>query len=209
MPKFKIIFIENDTTLQKNFLNTFDEDFEIVIADFLEDENEMVEYLLKLGANGFVIDYLFSDTMPKIKYNGLDLYEKISKKMYNFPVIIFTGNEDTIADSLDNPYLIVEKSYLNKPEIFAKKLHKIISEHASKLQEAEQRITQLKRKKEDGFTLTLSEQDDLIKYDNFLEKATIGYNIVPESFKTSDVGTKLDALLKKTDELLAFKKAKP
>lgn len=206
MSKPIIALVENEDDIKNDFQATFDDQFEVIPCDIKTSLDEMIEYLLEMKVDAYVLDYLLNDNNPNIHYKGTDLYEAISDAKYKIPMIILTGHEEDIADAIDDPYFIISKDYMNKPDIFARKLNKVILEYKESIEYSVSKIKEITAKKASNEALTLKDEEELIKCDRYLERVHCDYNVIPDSFKASSVGSKLDRLLEITEKLIDIKK---
>lgn len=199
--KPKIVYVDNEIDNVHNFQGTFDDSFDVIPAKIQKTLDEMVDYLIQLNADGYVIDYLFSDTMPDIKYTGAELYNQLRDLKCELPVIILTGQEDKMQHTIYDPYHIISKDGLQEPTQFEKKLLQFVTDHKNKVEKANKRLKELIAKKQ-KVKLNLSEEEELINLDTFIEKVTFQKGLVPEALKKNDVTERLDKMLAQTAEIL-------
>ena len=199
--KPKIVLVDNELENIRNFQGAFDDLFDIVAAEIKNDLKEMGEYLLNINADGYVLDYKLTDTLPEVRYNGAELYNFIHESKHEIPLIILTGQEDKMTQTIYDPYHIVSKSELDNAKQFGKKLLQLVMDYKNKYSDADKRLKELVEKKSNS-RLSLKEYEELVDLDSYLDQVIYKRSVVPASVKKSDVSERLDVMLEKTDYIL-------
>ena len=199
--KPKVVIVDNEIDNVHNFQGAFDDVFDVIPAEIKDDFDEMVDYLLSLNADGYVFDYRFTDTMPKIKYTGAELYNRIVDSKHEIPVIVLTGQEDKMQHKIYDPYHIVSKESLDNIEQFKGKLLQLVSDYKSLVDLRSKRLKELVAKKQKG-GLEMNEEVELIELDTYLDKVIYKKDVVPEELKKSQIDGRLDKLIENTQKIL-------
>jgi DNA-binding NtrC family response regulator len=159
---YTVGFIDEDYTEIKKIDRKLRDYFKIVSYEIPEglDLNQLIKKVYESKIDILLIDYTMEHYLS---YNGDKIAREFEKIKPNFPIIIFTNNENDAFPQVDNPTIIFDKSLLNTPtqkEKFIQTLKKLADNYYRKIEEKRALINQLIEKREtEG--LNSKEKNDL------------------------------------------------
>lgn len=211
--KYKILFIDEEESQQVLFLDYMESAADKVEVKCLfpkKTEDEMIQAIDDERPDAIVIDHKLNEMKIDIKYNVsfngteiANLYQKIHPE---FPLFIMTAYDDDAISVSKDVNVVYRKSILHSsPEEervgFSIRIVEQISKYKKRLQDSQRELTELLQKREKN-GLTLTEQDELVRLDSFLEKSLDSYTSLPDDLKTSQSLLILSDLIEKVDKVL-------
>jgi DNA-binding NarL/FixJ family response regulator len=214
---YKILFIDEEQETFDDFLDYVElsstKDIIKVQTQFpLENLDEMVELILKINPDAIVTDFRLNEMKTDIKYNvpynGVELVQDLLKIRTSFPCFVLTAYDDLAVSESDDVNKVYIKNILhnNKEESKAKAkfLDRVIYQiehYKSKINNAEKELIELIELRKSG-KANISDEERIIKLDNFLENIIDSQHAVPPEFKTLSNEDRLNKLLSTVDEIL-------
>jgi len=210
MTDYRIIYVDEtlkdaETFQRFNHRNNFFR--EIIHLYPCPELGELIQQILDQNGHALVVDYRLSEEAPEIHYNGEDVVKNFLENRPNFPVFILTAYEEAVIEESNNAVIVNDKGDIwNNDVRFLKRIKRQIENYRNEIDRAEKRLLELIKCRQEG-TLNISEEQELIELDSFLERSLDAYHAIPEDAKKISNAEKLNELLNKADLLLeALKK---
>ncbi|WP_437371252.1 hypothetical protein [Maribacter litoralis] len=175
--------------------------FEVIVIKPKEDINETVEEILASSVDAIVSDFKLSEEAPQIHYNGSDIINAVLRIRDNFPVFILTSFEQDAEDKGSDVNIVYEKVDVQESSKFFDKVVHQIKKHKSKIESAELRILELKKRQKDN-PLTMSEEQELIDLDSLVSNSLDKRGFIQNDIKVSSNTDRLQALINKADDII-------
>lgn len=214
---YRIVFVDEQTDDIDAFKDYVEEKntkepFEVIAEYPTPELDEMIDLIFSHNPDAIVVDYMLNENKETIKYNvpynGVELIENILDIREAFPCFVMTSFDDDAINEIEDVNKIYIKGILHKSEAemnakasFLERVQSQINHYRGKIDNAEQRLLELLEKRKQG-TATIDEEDDIIRLDQFLEKALDKRAAIPEDYKTLSNTKKLDSILTTMNELL-------
>ncbi|EKD86162.1 MAG: hypothetical protein ACD_37C00436G0002 [uncultured bacterium] len=208
MPEYRVLYIDEDKTENHQFERSFVNDFLVETVDF----DEITFEALSSRTEERDFDYLVVDFHLNEKSNcgfdGDSVIKDFLSKFPHFPAILLTNHDERAIESvegLDVEKIRSKKEYINDEfkEAFIKRIKAKVDEYRRQNTEAQDRIQELINKKTSGQELTAEEEVEVIHLDTFLDEALDGNSReIPEEMKLMTNTSRLETLLRKTDNLI-------
>jgi hypothetical protein len=156
----------------------------------------------------FRLNEMKTDIKYNVPYNGVELVQDLLKIRTSFPCFVLTAYDDLAVSESDDVNKVYIKNILhnNKEESKAKAkfLDRVIYQiehYKSKINNAEKELIELIELRKSG-KANISDEERIIKLDNFLENIIDSQHAVPPEFKTLSNEDRLNKLLSTVDEIL-------
>ncbi len=207
---YKIIFIdevEADIRRFQRYVHQKDTDkqFEVIGQIPLENIDEFIDNMMSDNIDAIISDFQLSEYMPKIRYNGVELIEKILKQREKFPCFVMTSHDDQAVATSADVNIVYIKALMNKENnvkiTFLERVKKQIDHYKAGISNAQNEFNRILEKSESDF-LTASEEARLEELDSFLEKALNQESKIPPQLKRKSTLKDLHKLIDNTDDLL-------
>lgn len=206
--KFKIGYIDEETTWISTFQRNLSEDFEVVIFP-LHDDTTLEGLVAKVEAEALdclVVDYELRES-SLVTFNGDDIINKVRETNPAFPVLIITGHEeDEVITVVEDTDIVRNKSELaERTELFIHRLKGKILWYKKKLRDINEEIQTLATKKID-IGLSLEEEEVLNDLYYQLDKINPSEKVLPGVMYEQKNISQLSDLIKETQEILSILK---
>ena len=209
---YRISFIEDDEGVKNDIIACLEDDFEIVdiplyegdvpIYSDLDDLKDLVKNIFNSRLDAIIIDYSLRDKSYDIKFDGAELVEEIKDMMPEFPIFVLSAREKDAESYFSDVNLVyIKEEYLDSPDKLRRRIKQQIGNYREKISNAEKRLKELLKKQEDE-ELTLNEEEEIIKLDDFLESTQLRSTKVPLSLKKTTDIEKLNKLIIDTEKLI-------
>lgn len=204
--KYRIGFLDESNQQRANFLNAFEDKFDVEIIDKLDDiqsVGNLRNYVNEAQLDALVVDFLLSDT-GVLPYDGNEVVAEMAKNKKYFPVIILTGKEsDAIAKTEDvfvvnGKHLIEEDAQLST---FKTKLAQSIFNYYKKVNAVEEEAALLECKQKD-FALSPDEENRLVELHIELQAIDPESHPLPSTLLQTDVVRQLAELVQNSRKIL-------
>ncbi|WP_296385364.1 hypothetical protein [Winogradskyella sp.] len=175
--------------------------FEVIVIKPNDDINETVKEILASSVDAIVSDFKLSEEAPTVHYNGSDIIKAILDIREDFPVFILTSFEQDAEDKGSDVNIVYEKVDVQESSKFFDKVILQIKKHKAKIESAEIRILDLKKKQEED-SLTMSEEQELLDLDSLVSKSLDKRGYIKEDIRISSNTDRLQELIKKADDII-------
>ena len=152
-------------------------------------------------AKAVIADYDLSEQDPTIHYTGAEVIRGVLKEREYFPVFILTSYEDDAITAGDDVNIVYEKGENARDEKFIERIKLQIEKYDHRVNQAQERLIQLLELRNER-ALTVTEEEETITLDSFLERSLNKPSQIPDELKTLSNKMQLAELLSKVDELL-------
>lgn len=204
MDRYRIAYVDERADERDEFERYAAEDFDIELIEPLEDIDELVEELLSLGVDAIVTDYNLFEYNKKIKYDGVDLVDKIQEIREGFPCFVLTSYDEEAAQQSDDVNRVYVKEVLNDNGgklSFKERIRIQIKHYHNKIERAKEEHAHLSDLNDQG-KLDASAEQRLIELDDFIENCLNKKAATPSTFKETQNIAKLSKLIDSTKELM-------
>lgn len=214
---YKVLFIDeqqDDIDTFKDYVEKTNttESIEVISEYPLATLEEMVQHIFKLNPDAVISDFMLNEYKDEVTYNvpynGVELVNEVLAIRKGFPCFVMTSFDDTAIKESDDVNIVYIKDILHKPEKdtgakanFLERVEKQIQRYKTRIQEAETKLTELIQLKKEG-SATLSQEQEIIDLDHFLEMAVDNRNVIPIEYKSLSNISRLEAIINKVDSLL-------
>jgi len=214
---YKILFIDEQKGDIDDFLDYVEEsntkeNFTVETEYPLEDIDEMMDLIIKHNPDAIVTDFMLNEYKENIQYNvpynGVQLVKSFTSIRDGFPCFVMTSFDDNAVKESEDVNIVYIKDILHGSEAktqakasFLVRVEAQILHYKSKIQQAENELLRLLKLRNER-KATMSEENELIRWDNFLETSIDKKSSIPEEYKTLSNTSKLEEMLSKVDQLL-------
>jgi hypothetical protein len=213
---YRILFIDEEQAAFDEFNNYIDDNqtekkFELITQPPLESLDKMLHSIFKINPDVLITDFILNEYRELVQYNvpydGVELIYKFLSIREGFPCFVMTSYDDTaINKSNDVNIVYVKNIFHNEKQSgvkanFLKRLELQIEHYKHRIDGAEEELLKLISLRIDG-KATIHDEENIIRLDNFLEKAIDRRSSIPENFKLPSNSKRLEQILLKADELL-------
>jgi ribosomal protein S18 len=200
--KYTIGYIdENDEDVilfEQQFSDYFD--IKVLRIDSSTTLEDVISWIYSTHLDLIVVDYNLKENLS-IDFYGNEILETLNRQRLNFPMYMFTSYEEEAISKSDEfiDDLIFDKQLVSKNyEIMVTRIKNKIKKYKSELKQKEKRHRELSLKSE----LTITEEDELLRLDYFLEETANKYGTTPISLKETRSLKKLCELVEKADKII-------
>ena len=209
--KYTILYIDEDPSWIHQVYQYFKDDF--IVEKLLVDKNTSIENILEpikqSKIDCIVTDYLLDET-GEVDFNGNIIVDEIRKLKPFFPITMLTAHEPEAVDNTEDAHIIYDKDSLNeenKLKIIISKIKSGIESYYSKIENTENRITELVKKRNEG-KLIPKEEEELTKLFILFDELEPEGKGIPANLITTESITKLNEFVNQTKEILENLKKK-
>lgn len=202
---YKIIYIDDESTDIHRFERDMDGVFDVKTIQIVADTvlGELIESLTASTFDYLIVDFHLNDK-TNCGYNGDAILKGFLEKLPHFPAMLLTNfDESAIKTAKDLDVDKIHSKFSNEDEmrLFVTRVETKIEQYQSQKQNASSRLIELKQKASSA-ALTANEEEEALELDTFLEETLDAKS--PDLAKSilSSNGSRLDALLTKTDSLI-------
>jgi len=208
--KFKLGIIDEEKSEVEEFFRFFEEAFEPIEIELVNDKQEIIQNIIDAQVDAVVIDYKLMEH-SNLTFNGNELFKELNDKLYNFPAFIMTNYPPDARNHRIEPFRIVSKEFMqpekDKPKYkdgldLIASIQSLIKNYKDELIEKEERLLALINKRKRGGKLSDFEEEEMVELDTFLEKSINNRSRLPKKWKRPAEVSKLDELIKDTQELI-------
>lgn len=202
------MYIDDSSDDTNRLIRHLSSEFEIKTINL--EGHTIVSLMEILDAKDFdylIVDYTLNERL-NCGFNGDEILINFSKKFPHFPIMLLTNFDHRAIVSIED--IDTEKIH-NKKEYtddelkngFVKRIQGKVTDYKRKGEHAETRISELLLKRNSGTSLDITEEEELLKLDTFLDETLAGdATRIPDQVLEKTNETKLVALLEKTDALI-------
>lgn len=208
MENYTLMYIDDSSDDTNRLIRNLSSEFEIKTIDLTGHTlDSLMEILDAKDFDYLVVDYTLNERL-NCGFNGDEVLINFSKKFPHFPIMLLTNFDHRAIVSIKD--IDTEKIH-NKKEYtddelkngFIKRIQGKITDYKQKNEYAETRIAELIQKKTTGTPLDITEEEELLKLDTFLDETLAGdATRIPDQVLEGTNESKLVALLEKTDALI-------
>jgi len=206
---YRISFIEDDEAAKAEVRVHLEKEFEFVDIPLYKGKEPiykelkyLVEDIFNSKLDAIVIDFSFFDKAGDIKFDGAELTDAIQEKMLGFPVFVLSARPEAESSVSDVNLVYNKGEYYKNSKILNNRIKLQIGHYREKISDAEKRLKELLKKQEGKEELTLNEEEELIKLDDFLESTQLSSIKVPLTLKETSNIKKLNELIIDTQKLI-------
>lgn len=208
--KLRLGIIDEKEDDVKDFFRFFEEDFDPIEIELVNNKQEIVQNIIDTQVDAVVIDYKLME-YSSLTFNGDELLMELNDRVYNFPSFIMTNYPPDAQKQRIDPFRIIHKEFMQpepgKPKYeegrqLISKIQSLIKNYRDGLLEKEERLIALIKKKKVKGSLSDFEEEEMIELDTFLEKSINNRSRLPKKWKRPAEVSKLDELIKDTQELI-------
>jgi len=210
--RFKLGIIDEDESEVEEFFRFFEEVFEPIEIELVNDKQEIIQNIIDAQVDAVVIDYkLMEHGGSSLTFNGNELLQELNNRLYNFPAFIMTNYPPDARNHRIDPFRIISKEFMqpdeNDPKYkegqeLIKTIKALIQNYKDDLKEKEERLLDLIKKRKREGRLSDFEEEEMVELDTFLEKSIDMRSRLPKKWKRLGEISKLDELIKDTQELV-------
>jgi hypothetical protein len=210
--KFILGIIDEEKSEVEEFFRFFEEAFAPVEIELVNDKQDIIQNIIDEQVDAVVIDYkLMEHGCSPLTFNGNELLKELNDRLDNFPAFIMTNYPPDARKHRIDPFRIVSKEFMqpdkNKPQYekgqeLIKTIKALIKNYKDDLADKEERLLTLINKRKTGGILSDFEEEEMIELDTFLEKSINKKSRLPKKWKRPGEISKLDELIKDTQELI-------
>lgn len=205
--KYKIAYLDEDEGWINTFYQYFKTEFEILRfkVDINSSIEELLVQLISSNPDAIVTDYLL-EAEGNVSFNGNKIIEAIKQTRPHFPLIMLTAHQNQAISFTDDVHIIYSKDILDgenedELEIFKTKIKANISNYYKKINETNERVENLVKKR-NTHGLNINEEEELTKlYILFDELIPEGKDL-PANLIHRDSMSKLTEFVIQTKEIL-------
>ncbi len=170
-----------------DLLHFFENDFEVIIIELTENQDEIINSILEANLDAIAIDYKLMEHNTQIGLNGDVIYNSLIDRLYDFPAFILTSYvPDASKSNIKDEFRIIPKRWTKAGSIEGNELiDKIkfsITKYRNKINDDEKELLKLIEKKVKN-KLTGKGEERLIDLDTKLEKTIDKKNSIPKKWK--------------------------
>ena len=204
--KYKVGFLDESNQQRANFLNAFDDKFDIEIIDDLDSiqsVEELRNYVNEVQLDALVVDFLLSDT-GMLPYDGNDVVAEMAKNKKYFPVAILTGKESDAIAVTEDVFVVNGKKLIedqDRLETFKVKLSQAIVNYNKKVASIEEETATLENKQKEA-SLSPQEEERLARLHIELQAIDPDAHPLPSTLLQTDIVRQLAELVKNSREIL-------
>ena len=202
---YKVVYIDEVDADIRSFKRSMalraNEKFEIIAIKPREEISETIDEVFSAFPDAIVADFRLSEEAPQVHYNGSDVIKEILSIRENFPVFILTSFEEDAEDKGFDVNIIYEKVDVQESSKFFDKVILQIKKYKARIESAEIRILELRKKMLED-SLTSSEEQELMDLDSLVSKSLDKRGYIQEDLKISSNTDRLQALIKKADDII-------
>lgn len=215
--KYKILIVDENQEQIDDFATFFEtagvNDFEIVSLNALENDDELIDFVIDEEVNAVAFDYKLKENNSTFEKNG-DAYQNVLLSTFeNFPTFIITNNSADSKSMNTDPFKVIDKRiiYFNSEDeeqtLEAKELiNKIrlsIDKYQENLQSFEEEMYSLIEKQNKGEELDDTEIARMIDLDSKLENSISKRSGIPKDWKSPAGIDAINNLVNASQEILA------
>lgn len=204
--KYKLGFLDESDQQRANFLDAFEDQFDIEIIDDLEaiqSVNALRNYVNEAQLDALVVDFLLSDT-GMLPYDGNEVVAEMAKNKKYFPVAILTGKESDAIAKTEDVFVVNGKKLMQDADAlntFKAKLSQAIVNYYKKIDSVEEETAMLEKKQRET-VLSLQEENRLAELHIELQAIDPEANPLPSTLLQTDIVRQLAELVKNSREIL-------
>lgn len=209
--KYTILYIDEDPSWIQQVYQYFKDDF--IVEKFLVDKSSSIDNILKTISQSkidcIVTDYLLDET-GEVDFNGNIIVDEIRKIKPFYPITMLTAHETDAVDNTEDAHIIYDKDSLNeesKLKIIISKIKSSIESYHSKIENTENRIIELVKRRNEG-KLEPKEEEELTKLFILFDELEPEGKDIPANLITTESITKLNEFVNQTKEILEKLKKK-
>lgn len=203
--KYKVVYIDEVDSEIRSFKRSVklraNEKFDISVVKPKPTIESTVSKIINQFADAVVADFRLSEEAPEVHYNGSTIIEEILKIRKDFPVFILTSFEDDAIDKGFDVNIVYQKKDILSNSKFFDRVVNQIKKHRVKIKNAETRILELIKKREQK-QLSQQEEYELLELDQFIEERLDQRGLITKDLKTITNSKRLKSLLDKADKIL-------
>ncbi|MCY4298151.1 MAG: hypothetical protein OXC61_02490 [Flavobacteriaceae bacterium] len=203
--KYKVVYIDEVDREIRSFKRSVklraNEKFDISVVKPKPTIESTVSKIINQFADAVVADFRLSEEAPEVHYNGSTIIEEILKIRKDFPVFILTSFEDDAIDKGFDVNIVYQKKDILSNSKFFDRVVNQIKKHRVKIKNAETRILELIKKREQK-QLSQQEEYELLELDQFIEERLDQRGLITKDLKTITNSKRLKSLLDKADKIL-------
>ena len=174
--------------------------------------SEMIQYIASVNPDALIVDYQLNDEIKHLGYNvpytGTQLINEIQSIRENFPCFVLTSFDDRAISESEDVNMVYVKGILEADEqhslqaraTFIEKIEKQIEHYRARIDKVKNRLDELRELMRTG-KATLSDEEELVELDSFLEKALDRTSAIPKDLKRISSSKRLCSLIAKADEI--------
>jgi hypothetical protein len=209
MENYTIMYIDDSSDETYRLVRNLNSEFEIKTTDLVGHTlDSLMEILDAKDFDYLIVDYTLNERL-NCGFNGDEILVNFSKKFPHFPIMLLTNFDHRAIVSIKD--IDTEKIHNKKESMddelksgFIKRIQGKIADYKEKSEHAETRVAELIQKKNSGNEISITEEEELIQLDTFLDEVSAGdASVIPAQMKEGSNETKLTSLLEKTDALIA------
>jgi len=162
---FRIGYVDEDPKEAQKIERNLREYFEVITYDIQKGlpKQDLLEQIYSSEIDLLMVDYLMKDR-GILAYNGDEVVRDYEEIKPDFPMIIFTHNENQAFPQMDDVNIIYDKKILNEDkEHFVEIIKKNILIYQKYIEKRKKQIENLLIKRETEEGLNAKEKDDLFR----------------------------------------------
>lgn len=200
--KYRIGYIDENGQDVILFKQQFSDYFDVYILriDNSTTLDDVISWINSSHLDLIIVDYNLKENLS-IDFYGNEVLETLNKQRLNFPMYMFTAYEEEAisrSDELLDDLIFSKQIVSDNCEIMVTRIKNKIKKYKSELEWKEKRHRELAKKSE----LTITEEDELLRLDNFLEETANKDGVTPIPLKNTESLKRLNELIKKADEII-------
>lgn len=208
MDRYKILYVDEEQIWRDNFTRYVYEEFDVVVIEPPESQEELVSYIEKSSAHAVILDHLLSENKPEITYDGVDIVKLLRQRNARFPLFVLTSHDVQAMEEAEDVNYVYPKSVISEKEKqvdgkgeFNDRIRLQIKNYLGSIEAAEKEFATLIKKAEKE-PLNGDEEDRIIELDTFLNEQ-IGRDLdIPEHLKKTSNAEITQKLIEVSEQLI-------
>ena len=206
--KFKLGILDEYQDDIDDFLHFFENDFEIVIIEPFDNQDEIIQKILDADLDAIAIDYKLMEHNTNISFNGDVIYNSLVDRLYDFPAFILTNYvPDASKTNIKDEFKIIPKRWMKAGSTegvdLIEKIKLSITKYKKRIDDYEKELLTLIHKKNND-KLSAKEEARLIELDSILEKTIDKKDSIPKQWKKEE--SEISKLIKLAEDIIKKEK---
>jgi len=202
---FCIAILDEEQKERDDFENYFEENgFICLTLHDISTIDELINAIRSEKIDAVAIDYKLMDHNSSFEHNGDYFLKGIQESLLDYPAFILTNDPHDAKKnhSKINPFYILHKIEMDLTNSsLADDVSTIIQGYKAAIVENTLKLEDLEGKR-NRKGLTPAEEELYVELNNKLDKTIDQRSLIPRSFYSIETNSKLDEIIKKTEELL-------
>lgn len=202
--KYKIGYIDEESQWVDRFVLRLKDAFDVFPFKLTPETSlvDMMRQIKEAELDCLVVDFELKEA-EVVQFNGDEVIDALREKYPYFPVFIITAKEeyDVLGQVEDNDIVRLKEELDSKPAILIQRIRNKINSYYSNIEDAEDIIKKLIKKK-NNVGLSIPEEEKLTEKYLFIEKINPDEKALPDNLIQRGSITKLNEFVNDTKQIL-------